>query len=159
MEPDSTQPENGPPRQVAVVELPEKQQGPIVIDLATEQAAGGANDRGQEINLGGFEVVGAVRQFGDVALNVSDDWQARWTVGAFVRQVDPNDLDASLQNISPTAAFQYDRQPWSLKVRVTPRQLRVHVTPTFELESLADETRLSVHLAYQVFRAPRLNFE
>jgi hypothetical protein len=144
-------------RQIAVIELPEKQQGPVVVDLSTEQT-GGVEDRGQEINLAGFDVLGAVRQFGDIALNVADDWQARWTIGSYVRQVDPTELATSVQTPSPAAAFQYDRQPWSLKVRVTPRQLRVHVTPKFDVECLPEETRLAVRLAYQVFGARAFEF-
>lgn len=144
-------------RQIAVVELPEKQQGPIVVDLSTEQS-NSVEDRGQEVNLAGFDVLGAVRQFGDIALKVADDWQARWTIGSYVRQVDPSELDTSLQTPNPTAAFQYDRQPWSLIVRVTQRQLRVHVTPQFDVECLPDETRLAVRLAYQVFGARAFEF-
>ncbi|HEX3600724.1 MAG TPA: hypothetical protein VHU84_11315 [Lacipirellulaceae bacterium] len=155
--PDSTKGKSDDHRQIVVVELPEKQQGPVVVDLATEQSIPVEN-RDQEINVAGFEVVGAVRQFGDVALTVVDDWQARWEVGPFVRQVDPSDLDASLQSSTPTAAFQYDRQPWSLNVRVAPRQLRVHVTPKFELECLPEETRLTVRLNYQVFGARAFEF-
>jgi hypothetical protein len=159
VEPDSANPANEgeSQRQIAFIELPEKQQGPVVVDLSTEQTSG-VEDRGQEINLAGFDVLGAVRQFGDVALNVAEDWQARWTTGSYVRQVDPSELETSLQTPSPTAAFQYDRQPWVLKTRVTPRQLRVHVTPKFDLECLPEETRLAVRLAYQVSGARGFEF-
>ncbi len=139
-------------RQIVVVDLAEKQQGPVIVDLAIEHLGNAAN-RGQNIDVGGFEVLGAVRQFGDVALSVADDWQARWEIGAFVRQVDPNELDATLQSFNPTAAFQYDRQPWSLSLRLARRQLRVHVTPKFEMECLPEESRLTVKLNYQTFGA------
>lgn len=136
--------------QIILVELKEKQQGPVVVDLSTEQLG---HDATQAVELAGFEVVGAVRQFGDIALNVANDWQARWNVGRDVRQVDPTELDSSLQRSNLTAAFQYDRQPWSLSVRVSPRQSRVHVTPQYDLELLPDEARLTVRLAYQNFGA------
>jgi hypothetical protein len=145
------------PRQVVVVELPEKQKGPVVVDLATEQS-GSVDGHEQQVSLAGFEVLGAVRQFGDVALNVADDWQARWEIGSYARQVDPSELDPTLQTFKPTAAFQYDRQPWSLGVRVARRQLRVHVTPKYEVECLPEETRLAVRLAYQVFGARAFEF-
>src|SRR6185503_20870677 len=64
-------------------------------------------------------------------------------------QVDPDELDTSLQRSDLTAAFQYDRQPWSLAVRVSPRQSRVHVTPQYDLELMPEEARLTVRLAYQ----------
>lgn len=149
---DTTKSSDGGGQQVVVVELAEKQKGPVVVDLATEQS-GGVDKPDQEINLAGFEVVGAVRQFGDVSLSVSDDWQAQWQAGPFVRQVDPSELDSSLQASNPTAAFQFDRQPWSLKVQVAPRRLRLHVTPKFELECQPEEVRLVAHLAYQFFGA------
>ncbi len=143
---------NADSRPIVVVELAEKQQGPVIVDLAIEHL-GNPENRRQDIDVGGFEVLGAVRQFGDVALNIADDWQARWEMGAFVRQVDPNELDSALQSFNPTAAFQYDRQPWSLNVRLARRQLQVHVTPKFEMECLPDEARLTVKLNYQTFGA------
>jgi len=141
--------------QIVLVELKEKQQGPVVVDLSTEQAG---HDASQTIELAGFEVLGAVRQFGDIALNVANDWQARWNIGRDIRQVDPTELDNSLQRSDLTAAFQYDRQPWSLGVRVSPRQSRVHVTPQYELTLLPEEARLNVRLAYQNFGARASEF-
>ena len=75
-----------------------------------------------------------------------------------MRQVDATELDSSLQRSEITAAFQYDRQPWSLGVRISPRKSRVHVTPQYELELLPEEARLSVRLTYQVFGARAFEF-
>jgi hypothetical protein len=141
--------------QIVLVELKEKQQGPVVVDLSTEQPG---HDVSQAIELAGFEVLGAVRQFGDIALNVANDWQARWNIGHDIRQVDATELDNSLQRTDLTAAFQYDRQPWSLAVHVAPRQSRVHVTPQYDLELLPEEARLTVRLAYQNFGARTYKF-
>jgi hypothetical protein len=146
-------PENA--TQIVLVQLKEKQQGPIVVDLSTEQPA---HDPSQTIELGGFEVLGAVRQFGDIALSVANDWQARWNAGRDIRQIDPTELDSVLQRSELTAAFQYDRQPWSLPVRVSPRNSRVHVTPQYELELRPEEARLNVRLTYQNFGARTYEF-
>ncbi len=140
---------------VVLVELKEKQQGPVIVDLSTEQSVHDANER---LELGGFEVLGAVRQFGDIALNVANDWQARWDIGHDVRQVDPAELENSLQRSDLSAAFQYDGQPWSLGVRISPRQSRVHVTPQYDLELLPNEAQLTVRLAYQNFGARAFEF-
>src|SRR4029079_16583729 len=78
---------------------------------------------------------------------------ARWNLSRDIRQVDTNEIDNALQRTDLTAAFQYDRQPWSLAVRVSPRQSRVHVTPQYDLELLPEEARLTVRLAYQNFGA------
>jgi hypothetical protein len=143
-------------RQVVLVELPQRQQGPIAVELATEQplSLGGAD---REIELAGFEVLGAVRQFGDVGLQVADDWQLRWDEGRYVRQVDPSALPSHLQR-PLSAAFQYDRQPWSLRARLDTRPLRVHVTPDYVLECLPDEARLRVHLVYNMPGARAFEF-
>ena len=149
---------DGDKTQIVLVELKEKQQGPVVVDLSTEQPG---RDPSHAIELAGFEVLGAVRQYGDIALNVASDWQARWDIGPDIRQVDSTELANSLQRSDLTGAFQYDRQPWSLAVRVSPRQSRVHVTPEYQLELLPDEARLNVRLAYQNFgaRAREFNIE
>lgn len=146
-------PENA--SQIVLVQLKEKQQGPVVVDLSTEQPA---HDPSQTIELGGFEVLGAVRQFGDIALSVANDWQARWNAEHDIRQIDPTELDSKLQRSELTAAFQYDRQPWSLPVRVSPRNSRVHVTPQYELELRPEEARLNVRLTYQNFGARTYEF-
>ncbi|HEY3392797.1 MAG TPA: hypothetical protein VGK58_08825, partial [Lacipirellulaceae bacterium] len=142
--------------QVVLVEFPAMQQGPVTVELSTEQPIGLGDDLAAE--LSGFDVLGAVRQYGDVALQVAGDWQARWDLGRYVRQVDPSEIDPQLPQADLTAAFQYDRQPWSLRARIASRQFRVLVTPTYELECTSDEARLAVHFTYQVLGARAFEF-
>ena len=61
--------------------------GPSRFELSTEQPLG-LTDGEPTVELAGFEVLGAVRQFGDVAIAVADDWQLRWENGPYVRQVE-----------------------------------------------------------------------
>ena len=58
----------------------------------------------------------------------------------------------------PTVAFQYDRQPWSLRARVVARPMVVHVTPDYALDLGPDEARLRVQLIYQVPGARAFEF-
>ena len=142
---------------IATVELGEKQFGPVEVDLSTEQPLGlPSTDRAVE--LAGFEVFGEVRQFGDVAVRVADDWQLRWESGPYVRQVERADLATALHDPRPTAAFQYDRQPWSLRTRVVARPMVVHVAPDYTLELGPEEARLRAHLIYQVPGARAFEF-
>jgi hypothetical protein len=144
-------------QQTVLVRLSERQTGPVNVELSTEQPLG-PWDADLPVELAGFDVLGAVRQFGDVALRVAEDWQPRWEIGRYVRQVDPSELDPRLQQAGLTAAFQYDRQNWSLGIRVAARRLGLHVTPMYELDCLADEARLRVRLTCQVLGARAFDF-
>ena len=133
----------------ATVEFAEKQSGPVDVDLSTEQPLGEiGTDRAMELT--GFEVLGAVRQYGSLAVHVADNWQLRWEASGNVRQVERADQPANLQQQPPTATFEYDRQPWSLHARLEPRPLRVHVTPEYNLELGPDDAQLHVRLNYQL---------
>lgn len=143
--------------QVVTVELAEKQLGPVEIELSTEQPLG-LNSAEEAVELAGFEVVGAVRQYGDVAVQVADDWQLRSEAGPYLRQVEPAELPAALAEFPATIAYQYDRQPWSLRARVAARPMVVNVTPAYSLELDAVEARLQAQLVYQVPGARAFEF-
>jgi hypothetical protein len=143
--------------QAVTVELAEKQLGPVEIELSTEQPLG-LNSAEEAVELAGFEVVGAVRQYGDVAVQVADDWQLRSEAGPYVRQVEPAELAAALAEFPATIAYQYDRQPWSLRARVAARPMVVNVTPAYSIELDADEARLQAQLVYQVPGARAFEF-
>ena len=127
--------------QIVTIELTEKQLGPVDVELSTEQPLGLPTAE-RTMELAGFEVLGAVRQFGDVAIVVAEDWQLRWENGPDVRQVERAELPASLRDLQPAVAFQYDRQPWSLRARLIARPMVVHVTPDYALDLGVDEARL-----------------
>jgi hypothetical protein len=142
---------------LATVQFDEKQTRPVEIRLSTEQPLGLTGEEAA-IQLAGFEVVGAVRQFGDVAVTVADDWQFRWENGPYVRQVERTELAESLRGTPPTAAFQYDRQPWSLRAEIVPRPMVVQVTPAYEMKIGLDEAELRARLQYQVPGARAFEF-
>ena len=144
-------------RQIVLVQFAEKQSEPVVIDLSTEQPLNQLEEN-EPVELGGFEVLGAARQFGEVALHAAEDWQVRWEANRYSRQVDPNDLDARIRSPDVTAAFQYDGQPWSLRVRIAPRRLRVFVAPLYEMECAKNEARMRVRLSYQVLGTRAFEF-
>lgn len=143
--------------QIVTVEFAEKQFGPVEVALSTEQPLGLSTSE-RAMQLAGFEVLGAVRQFGDVAIGVADDWQLRWEIGPYVRQVERAELPASLRDVQPTVAFQYDRQPWSLRSQIVARPMVVHVAPDYALDLGVDEARLRVRLEYQVPGARAFEF-
>ena len=132
-----------------LVKLKEPQKGPVTVALETEQSLR-LSGTDLAVEIGGFEVLGAFRQYGDVGISVDNDWQLRWERGVHVRQVDVSDVVDALAAQDLTATFQYDRQPWSLETRVLPRDSQVYVTPQYQLSIGSDEARLRAEFNYHI---------
>ena len=100
------------PRQRLVeVRLAKKTSGPVDVRLATVRACDPAQ-AGQWFDLAGFEVVGAARQWGSIAVTAVGDWQVLWGPSRGVRQVDQ--LPELLRRKDVAAGFDYFAQPCSL---------------------------------------------
>ncbi|MEA1951143.1 MAG: hypothetical protein U9N87_07150, partial [Planctomycetota bacterium] len=106
---------------VVEIRLRKKTLGPVKIRLATRQSHGQGSS-GQLVELSGFEVLGAARQWGHIALAVADDIYVSWDQQYRVRQVD--DLPEALRQEDVVAGFAYSSQPCSLKAWIVPRKTR-----------------------------------
>ena len=84
-----------PPQRLVEVRLAKKTSGPVDVRLTAVRSCDPAQ-AGQWFELGGFEVVGAARQWGSIAVAVAGDWQVLWGPSRGVRQVDqlPESLEA-----------------------------------------------------------------
>lgn len=93
--------------------------------------------------LAGFGVEGIEpwRQWGRISLVVEGEWQAGWSEG--LRRVDP---PAAGRRPGLVAAFAYDAQPASLKVRVSPRPSRVVIEPEYRYDVSAERVALQARL-------------
>jgi hypothetical protein len=147
--------------------------GPVSVKLATAQTfpAGAADDQTdraappqraatdatEAIELAGFEIVGAVRQWGHVAVQVVGQWQVVWGQRRQVRQVE--DVPADLWRDDMLAGFEYFMQPFSLQARVMPRETRIHIDPQYV--ALVGDTRvdLEARLRYQISGAKAFELE
>ena len=98
-----------------------------------------------QTEMSGFDVVGAVRQTGSLDLAVVGDWTVDWFPGSYVRQVQ---VSESQRQNGAVARFEYDRQPFSLKVEVRARESRIRVEPTYSLHVEATQLRLIATLKY-----------
>lgn len=117
-------------RQTVLVRLRAKTSEPVVVWLDTQQAfTSGAAD--ELLELGGFEVPGAPRQWGQVAVQVVGAWRVEWGELRLVRALD--ELPTDLQMTSVAAAFEYFGQPYSLPLRVAPRETLVSVDPEYKV--------------------------
>jgi hypothetical protein len=129
------------------VKLGRKTAGPVELRLVTERPHNVA--QGDELlELAGFEVLGAVRQWGNIAVQVVGDWQVAWGSRRNVRQVD--DLPEGLRREDLTAGFEYYVQPCSLTARVVPQKTRSSVEPEYVVLVSAQQAQLQAHLKYTV---------
>jgi hypothetical protein len=129
------------------VKLDRKTVGPVEVRLVTEQSRALA-DADRSVELAGFEVVDAIRQWGHLAVEVIGDWQVLWGEKRNMRQVE--DLPESLRGNEVVAGFEYFSQPCSLPARVIPRTTRVRVEPEFLLLVGARQASLEARLRYSV---------
>lgn len=140
-------------RQTVLVRLRNKTSEPVVVRLDVQQAfASTAAD--ELLELGGFDVPGALRQWGQVAVQVLGEWQVEWGALRLARTLD--ELPADLQMPSVVAAFEYFGQPCSLPLRVTPRETLVSVDPEYKVRVGTESLELEALLRVRVLGA-RLN--
>ncbi len=100
------------------------------------------------IDLGGFAVVGAIRQRGHVAIAVADDVRAEWEERFLVRQVD--ELPNQLKSEATLAGFEYSGQPFSLLASVFPRVTRLTIEPQYLVRANEHELVLNARLKCRI---------
>jgi hypothetical protein len=143
--------------------------GPINVRLSTAQrfdtadVAGDMNERdmeektppvadrhqkGSTVELGGFEIVGAVRQWGHMAVQVVGDWQVTWAGRHQVRQIE--DVPTELWREDLLAGFEYFAQPFSLEARVLPRPTRMSAEAHYVARVGSHRVDLEANLTYRV---------
>jgi hypothetical protein len=135
---------------VTVVRGPD---GGAVVELECQrplERSANAKEAGP-FELGGFAVEGIEpwRQWGRISLVVEGDWQAVWSEG--LRRVDP---PAAGRRPGLVAAFAYDMQPASLKVRVLPRRSRVVIEPEYRYDVSAERVAMYARLGVAASGAP-----
>ncbi len=128
------------------VKLEKKTTGPVKIRLVTERTHNSPQND-VVLQLAGFDVVGAVRQWGTVAVQVEGNWQVLWGETNHVEKVD--ELRGQVRRDDLAAGFEYV-QPYSLTARVVPQKTRVRVEPEYVLLVGSDEARLRAKLKYTI---------
>ncbi|HEX5445799.1 MAG TPA: hypothetical protein VFW87_18375, partial [Pirellulales bacterium] len=132
--------------QVVEVRLKAKTSGPVLVKLVTDQ--GHDVTRGGSFELGGFEVLGAVRQYGYLAVQVKDDWQVTFGARQGVQQSE--DLPAEMPRDDVVAEFVYYGQPYSLPAKIAPLPTRTSVDPSFRLQVEPRQLLLDATFKYHV---------
>ncbi len=139
--------------QTVRVRLEQPSDESISVVLETESTR--SSEKNQDFEVGGFSVVGAVREWGYLALSAADDWTVNWREKEHIRRSD--ELPESLRGENVVASFEYVRQPCSLLVRVEQKKSRVAVEPLYLIYVHHDELILEARLLYSI-RGARANF-
>jgi hypothetical protein len=142
-----TNDEGDTPTGLVEVKLDKRTPGPVEIRLQADRPRTGDNVD-EPLELAGFEVLEAVRQWGFVGVQVVGDWQVIWGDIQGLRQVDEPIEGKSRDEL--LAVFEYSSQPCSLAVRVSPRRTRVSVQPQYLFNVQSRETRLTADLKYTI---------
>lgn len=141
----------GPGDNRAVVEIRfhEPTANPPLIRLTAEQAAGAAAES-RFVEVGAFEVIGAFRQHGAVAIRVNDQLYAHFEREGPIERIAPDELPEAMESEGVAAAFEAADADWRVNVHVQPRERRVRVTPQFALHLGAQGATLDTVLDYQL---------
>jgi hypothetical protein len=133
--------------QLLEVRLRDKSLGPVTVRLVTDQphVLVGQDRR---LELEGPDVVGAVRQWGHIAVRAVGEWQIAWGQLHGLRQVD--DLPQELRNEDVVAGFEYSGHPYSLAARIFPREPHRTVESKYTARIDANQVRLEATLKFNV---------
>jgi hypothetical protein len=129
---------------VVQVRFNKKTTGPVEIHLSTRRNFY-QEQQPEGFDLAGFEVLGAVRQWGTIAVAVGSDRQVVWGPQHGVRQTDL--LPESLHGEGILAGFEYSSYPYTLTAGLAPRKARINVDPEYVLLVGQDRIELEAKLS------------
>lgn len=148
-----TDPPQTPPRgaqQTALIRMRQPTIGPVTVRLET--ASSPQSQESSFIEVGGFDVVEAVEQWGHVLLISAGSQSVSWVESPNIVQVD--NAPPPVRRVEEVAAqFKFFAQPFSLQIKAAPKKTRVRVEPTYALEIFSDYLRLTAVLKYQIHGA------
>jgi hypothetical protein len=140
-------------RPIVDVKLKTKTASAVAVKIQTQQ--GHEMTRAGAFELGGFDVIGAVRQSGVLAVHASDDWQVAFAAPQGVMQTDELPSDMRVDGV--VAGFIYYGQ-YSLSAHVSRRQSRTSVDPSYVVEVGPHHLQLDGTLKYHIAGAKVFSF-
>ncbi|MEO8498643.1 MAG: hypothetical protein ABI614_26580, partial [Planctomycetota bacterium] len=105
-----------------------------------------AETQRRTVQLAGFSVQDAVREWGSVDVILEGSWSPSWYAGQFVQRVAVPEDPTRLQPIA--ARFLYERQPYSLRLDLNPKLTRVAFDTTYIVDVSDDKIQLDARIAY-----------
>lgn len=132
-------------RKVCEVRLGKQTTGPVEFRVVSQRAYDPLASS-EPLELAGFDVLGAVRQWGTIAVQVEGNWQIQWGKDDRVR----DETAGATRREDMTAAFEYSMQPYSLTARITPQRTRIRVEGEYVVLVSGDQAKLRGNLKYMI---------
>jgi hypothetical protein len=128
------------------IRLPRKMSGTVNIRLKAIQQL---DTEKQDVwrDLGGFEVIGAERQFGYLTTVVPADRRSNWKPIRGIRRTEMTD---SVTYEEADARFEFFSQPFQLQGRIVTPQPRTNVKPEYQIGINKGSLSLTARFAYEV---------
>ena len=133
------------PEMDVVFDAPTPAPPAVRLNVVQPAAAGGS-----VLRIGAFEVVGAFRHAGHVAVRISDQLHAHFERDGQVQQIEPADLPPSMLEKPLLAAFESSGTTWAIEAHTQPRRRKVTVAPDYQLHLGSQGAALDVALHYQI---------
>lgn len=141
-----------PDGQIVTVKL--SPDGPESVDVRLVTVSTSARaDANEWLEVGGMEVLEAVRHSGEVLIAADGDWAVTWETDA--RRIGQS-IDARADWI---ASFEFYRQPTALRLKIENKRSRVQVEPVYVMRVESDSVQLDCLLSYRVRGAKTDRFE
>jgi hypothetical protein len=150
---------NSGSQQVLVKRLGGLTRGLIEVNLEAALPPITTETKRRTVQLGGFSVEDAVREWGSVDVMLDGSWSTTWIVGQFVQRVAVLEDPTRQQPVA--ARFLYDRQPYSLRLELRPKQTRGSLDTTYVVDVSDDSLQLDARIAFSTNGAAvdSLNFK
>ncbi|MCA9142545.1 MAG: hypothetical protein KDB05_07150 [Planctomycetales bacterium] len=103
------------------------------------------------VQLAGYSVEDAVREWGSVDVVLDGSWLPSWQAGQFVQRVAVVEDPARQPPIA--ARFLYDRQPYSLRLELRPKKTPVAFETTYVVDVSDTEVKLDARINYSTSNA------
>jgi hypothetical protein len=132
---------------IVEVRLARPTAGPVEVQIASRHRYD-VTKTDQWLELNGFEVIEASRQWGHLAVAVVGDWHVLWGPSRGMRRVDQ--WPESLRYEDVVAGFEYFSQPASLTARLVQRKSHIGVEPEYLLLVDPDQVKLEAKLRYTI---------
>ncbi|MBI2479884.1 MAG: hypothetical protein HYV60_15005 [Planctomycetia bacterium] len=146
-------------QQVLVKRLAGPTRGLIEVQLEAAFPPIKAETQLRTVQLAGFSVQDAVREWGSVDVILEGSWLPGWYPGPFVQRVAVPEDPARQQPVA--ARFLYYRQPYSLQLELRLKQTPVAFDTTYVVDVSEDRIQLDARITYSTnnAKAEALNFK